>query len=57
MRCGGLFKVSFTGCDVLRNGGREFYNIGTQRLTQRLQKCVEMTETSWKNSFIIAKHA
>jgi hypothetical protein len=22
-----------------------------------LQKCVEMTETSWKNSFIIAKHA
>jgi hypothetical protein len=27
--------------DVLRSGGREFYNTGTQRLDQRWQKCVE----------------
>jgi histone-lysine N-methyltransferase SETMAR len=32
-------KQSFR--DVLQSRGREFYNIGVQRLTQRWQKCVE----------------
>jgi hypothetical protein len=27
--------------DVVRSQGREFYSTGTQRLTQRWQKCVE----------------
>jgi hypothetical protein len=34
-------KFPCTARDVLRNGGREFYNNGVQRLTQCWHKCVE----------------
>jgi histone-lysine N-methyltransferase SETMAR len=46
-------KQSFR--DVLESQGREFYETGTQRLTQRWQKCVEMTENLRKNNLIVAK--
>jgi hypothetical protein len=34
-------KLNQSFLDVLRSRGRELYNTGTQRLTQRWQKCVE----------------
>jgi hypothetical protein len=42
--------------DVLRGRGRELYNTGIQRLTERWQRCVlKMTENFRKNRPIIAK--
>lgn len=44
-------KESFR--DVLRRRGKQFYNV-TKRLTQRRQTVLQMTETLWENSLIIA---
>jgi hypothetical protein len=48
-------KSPCTARDGLRSRGRECYNIGVQRLTQRWQSVLKMTGTLWKNSFIIGK--
>jgi hypothetical protein len=37
-------KLKQSSCDVLQSRSREFYNSGTQRLTQRWQKVVENEE-------------
>jgi histone-lysine N-methyltransferase SETMAR len=48
-------KLKQSFCDVLRSGGREFYNTGTQCLTRCWQKCVENAGDFVENSLIDAK--
>jgi hypothetical protein len=55
VRCRSLLKSPCAARDVLRSRGREFYNIGIHRFTQRWQMCIGNDEDSWKNSVIIAK--